>query len=157
MAVVFGPSFYDELRAAGLDNVQMAWHPESGDIIGWDDLDEATQDALAVVIGAHDPTMPAAPQTPLSMRQFWMAMALPPYSIITGTEALAAIKRTALPAVVNEVLAAIPDATARLMAEGKLYGATEVRYDDELTPLFAAKVNWSSRQTIEFFNHAATV
>lgn len=157
MVVNFGPSFYDELRAAGLDDVNMAWQPESGDIIGWDALADDTQDALREVIGAHDPTMPAAPQLPLSMRQLWLALALPPYQIITPDEAMAAIKKTGMPAIVGEVVAALPDPMMRLSAEAKLYGAAEVRYDDELVPLLSAKVGWSRRQTIEFFDAAAKV
>lgn len=157
MTTVFGPSFYDELRAAGLDDAPMAWQPETGDIIGFDDLDEDTQDALREVIGAHDPTMPAAPQFALSMRQLWLRLALPPFSVITAAEAMAAIKKEAMPAIVNEVLDGLTDPVVRLGAEAKLYGAAEVRYDDDLVPLLQAKVGWTKRRLIEFFHAAVSV
>lgn len=154
---VFGPSFFEDLKAAGLNDLHIAWHPDTGDMVGWDELDESFQDSLAEVIGGHDPTMPASPQTPISMRQFWLALALPPYEMIKDKEAIDAVKRAALPQFFGKILKDIEDPKTRLLVESKLYGANEIRYDDEIIPLLAAEAGWSRRQSIEFFLHAASV
>lgn len=50
-----GPTFLEELRAAGLDNLPISWDAASGTILGRDRLTPAQNTALDAVLAAHDP------------------------------------------------------------------------------------------------------
>lgn len=53
---VLGPTFSDEIHAAGLGGLPFAWSPDSGEINGRENLTAAENTALDAVIAAHDPT-----------------------------------------------------------------------------------------------------
>lgn len=52
----FGPTFANEIHAAGLGGLPFSWDPESGAVNGRENLTAAENAALDAVIAAHDPT-----------------------------------------------------------------------------------------------------
>ena len=58
-----GPSFTDELKAAGVAGLPFSWR-ESDGFVRMDDplLTDAQRTAIQAVIAAHDPTIPSAAQ-----------------------------------------------------------------------------------------------
>ena len=55
MATTFGPTFGDEVHAAGLGGLSFSWQLE-GTILGRENLTAAQNKTLDDVIAAHDPT-----------------------------------------------------------------------------------------------------
>jgi len=56
MAVVFGPTFGDELFAAGLGGLPFSWTPSTGAMTGRENLTTDQNTRLDSVIAKHDPT-----------------------------------------------------------------------------------------------------
>lgn len=61
---MIGPTFGDELIAAGLGGLPIAWSPD-GRIAGREKLTAAQNTALDAVIAAHDPSKKMVPLIPL--------------------------------------------------------------------------------------------
>jgi hypothetical protein len=104
---------------------------------------------------------PAPPPVlgPISDRQFFQALALPPYEIITTAEALAAVKTGALPAALAAIVAAIPDATARFNAEMILSGATQFERAHPMVAAIAGAMSppWGEADIDEFWIFAGSL
>jgi hypothetical protein len=58
MARIIGPSFSEELLAAGVSLEGIAWG-EDGQLCFVDDVPQAVRDTVAIVLAAHDPTREA--------------------------------------------------------------------------------------------------
>ena len=54
--IVFGPTFGDELHAAGLGGQPFSWVPSTGEITGRENLTSEQNTTLDAVIARHDPT-----------------------------------------------------------------------------------------------------
>jgi hypothetical protein len=61
MADVFGPTFSDEVIAAGLGGLPFGWSASTGEIYYRDQLTPEQSATLDGVISAHDNTKPAPP------------------------------------------------------------------------------------------------
>lgn len=59
-----GPTFVDEVRAAGVTFEGYSWNVMSGEFLFQEDVPQATRDAVAAVYGAHDPAAQTDPPTP---------------------------------------------------------------------------------------------
>lgn len=73
----------------------------------------------------------------ISDRQFFQALAQPPFELITKEEALAAVKTGDIPPAMSALIARLPE-DARFGAEMLLSGATEFRLSNPLVTTFAA-------------------
>lgn len=96
---------------------------------------------------------------PISDRQFFQALALPPFSIITTAEALAAVKTGELPAALAAIVAAIPDATERFNAEMILSGATTFARTHPMVAAIAGAMTppWAEAEIDAFWTFAASL
>src|SRR5262245_23222468 len=92
--LVFGPTFADELRAAGLFGL-ITWRVATGEIFGREDLTAEQSATLDAVIAAHDPAKTRVPAI-ISRRQFFQAAA--GRGMITQQEALDAVRHGTIPA-----------------------------------------------------------
>mgnify|MGYP001413910286 CR=1 FL=1 len=113
-----------------------------------------------VLEDAPPPPPPTLADMPdISDRQFFQALALPPFSIITTAEALAAVKTGELPAALQAIVDAIPDPTARFNAEMLLSGATTFRATHPMVAGIAAAMTpaWTEEQVIAFWQFAASL
>src|SRR5262245_50977861 len=70
---VFGPTFGDEVIAAGLGGLPFSWMPSDGTIEGRENLTTEQNSMLDSVIAAHDPTKTAVPQG-ITLRQFYQEL-----------------------------------------------------------------------------------
>ncbi|MER9506046.1 hypothetical protein [Mesorhizobium sp. M0579] len=95
------------------------------------------------------------PET-ISDRQFFQGLALPPYSIITKAEALAAVKTGEIPAAMVALVEALPEAS-RFGAEMLLSGATEFKRAHPLTNVFGQAFGWDSSQVDAFWISASAL
>ena len=59
-----GPTFVDELRAAGVTLDGYSWDWMAGEFLFREDVPQATRDAVAAVYAAHDPAAQTDPPTP---------------------------------------------------------------------------------------------
>lgn len=103
---------------------------------------------------------PPAPVLPdISDRQFFQALALPPFEIITTTEALAAVKTGELPAALAAIVSAIPDATERFNAEMILSGATTFARSHPMVAAIAGAMAppWAENEIDAFWTFAASL
>jgi 2-hydroxychromene-2-carboxylate isomerase len=64
-----GPSFPDELKAAGLTGEPFSWSPD-GDVFWGDDATQALKDAVLAVIAQHNPEAPARSPVPQVVSRF---------------------------------------------------------------------------------------
>lgn len=130
----------------------------------------STGSALVLVSGqvVRQHTLEDAPPPPaptladlpvISDRQFFHALALPPFSVITKTEALAAVKTGDLPAALAAIVASIPDETERFNAEMLLSGSKEFWPTHPLVPAIAAAMPtpWTTEQVVAFWTFAASL
>jgi hypothetical protein len=58
-----GPTFVDELRAAGVTLDGYSWDWMAGEFLFREDVPQATRDAVAAVYAAHDPAAQTDPPT----------------------------------------------------------------------------------------------
>ena len=63
---VFGVTFGPELHAASLGGSEFSWEPDTGKIIGRENLTDEQNTTLDGVIAAHDPTKTIADLPPTS-------------------------------------------------------------------------------------------
>ncbi|RWF64957.1 hypothetical protein [Mesorhizobium sp.] len=99
------------------------------------------------------PSPPPVPEA-ISDRQFFQALAAPPYGIITQAEALAAVKTGEIPAAMIALVDALPQAS-RFGAEMLLSGATEFKRAHPLTAVFGQAFGWTGLQVDAFWTDAA--
>jgi hypothetical protein len=79
-----GPTFADELRAAGVPSDGYSWDYMAGEFLYRDDCPQAVRDQVAAVYAAHDPaaqtdppTVPYPPGVPPPSPPAYAARALP--------------------------------------------------------------------------------
>jgi len=72
MTILIGPNFATELAAAGISGDGIAWGSD-GDIQFAETVPQATRDAVAAVLDAHDPAKQTVPSR-VSMRQARLAL-----------------------------------------------------------------------------------
>lgn len=86
----------------------------------------------------------------ISDRQFFQALASPPYEIITQEEALAAVKTGEIPAAMMAIISQLPEG-AQFGATMLVSGATTFRRDHSLTGIVGTAFGWSDAQIDAFF------
>jgi len=127
----------------------------------------STGSVLAMVEGqvvrqhtlADVPPPPPAAMPDISDRQFFQALALPPYEVITMAEALAAVKTGELPAALQAIVDAIPDPVARFNAEMLLSGATTFSRSHPMVAVIAVAMSpvWAANEIDAFWTFAASL
>jgi|SRR5215471_8337322 len=153
MADVFGPTFGDEVHAAGLGGLPFSWLPSTGEIAGRENLTPPQNATLDEVIAAHDPTATMIPTT-VSNRQFFQAMAQQGY--ITQAEAMAVIKTGDVPASMQAYIDTLP-ADQQFGATMSLCGNTTIeRYADAFQQ-YAAYEGWTDAQVNDLFRLAGSL
>ena len=85
----------------------------------------------------------------ISDRQFFQQAAV--MGLITRDEALAAVKVGAIPATLQAIVDAIPDADAKFAANMMLSGATVFQRTNALTEQVGMAMGWTSEQLDQFF------
>ncbi|TIP46136.1 MAG: hypothetical protein E5X77_17615 [Mesorhizobium sp.] len=90
----------------------------------------------------------------ISDRQFFQALAVPPYSIISQAEALAAVKTGEIPVAMTALVGLLPEAS-RFGAEMLLSGATEFKRAHPLTAVFGQAFGWTESQVDQFWIDAS--
>lgn len=95
----------------------------------------------------------------ISDRQFFHALSKPPYEIITKAEALAAVKVGELPASLQAIVDAIPDAEARYDAEMLLSGAKQFERAHPMVAAIAGAMTppWAEAEIDAFWTFAASL
>lgn len=95
--------------------------------------------------------------TAISDRQFFQALATPPFSLITPAEALAAVKMGELPAALAAILDGIESEADRFAAEMLLSGATVFERDHPMVVEIAEAMDppWSPAEIDAFWTFAA--
>ncbi|WP_158876903.1 hypothetical protein [Antarcticirhabdus aurantiaca] len=99
------------------------------------------------------PPAPTAPLGPISDRQFFQALALAPYSIITPQEALDAVKTGEIPQVMQAVIDQLP-ADRQFAATMLIAGGTEFVRDNDLVSVFGASQGMNAAQIDDFWRFA---
>jgi hypothetical protein len=151
----FGPTFVDELIAAGLGGLPFAWIAETGEINGRASLTTQQNAAPDAVIAAHDPTKQrvVVPQQ-ISDRQFFQQLAV--QGIIGQADALAAVKTGAMPADLQALINQLP-ADQQFAATMLISGATVFERNHPLTVGIGTAYGWSSAQIDALFIAAAAL
>lgn len=136
--------------------------------LGWiaftaspDDPEESGRDIYAAAargnVGEYvAPEVVASVPTLISDRQFFQALASPPYEIITQQEALAAVKTGEIPGAMMAMVEALPQA-AQFSATMLISGATTFYRNHSLTGTFGAAFGWTDAQIDAFFIAAAAL
>jgi len=153
MADIFGPTFGDEVHAAGLGGLPFSWVPLTGEISGREDLTDEQNTTLDSVIAAHDPTAAMVP-TSVTNRQFFQAMAQLGY--ITQQEAMAAIKTGTVPDRMQRYIDTLP-ADQQFNATMQLCGDTTITRTSEGFQQYVVYENWSADQVNELFRVAGSL
>ena len=128
-------------------------------VIEWDGTSEYQPPEGTVMVPAEDAISVGqrvgAPGTipDISDRQFFQMAAV--MGLITKDEALAAVKVGAIPATLQAIVDAIPDADAKFAANMMLSGATVFQRDNALTQQVGAAMGWTTEQLDQFFLAAA--
>lgn len=138
MSKPIGPSFYDELKAAGLLGLPFSWS-DDGDILFGDAMTQQQRDAVMAVYQAHDPSAPAKPTVP---------------AVVTMRQARLALLGAGLLAQVNTAVANMPGAegdAARIEWEY----AQEVRRDSPLVAALSVAFGWTAAQLDDLFTEGA--
>jgi len=106
-----------------------------------------------------EPETPAPVLQDISDRQFFHALSKPPYEIITKAEALAAVKVGELPASLQAIVDAIPDAEARYDAEMLLSGAKTFARAHPMVAAIAGAMTppWAEAEIDAFWTFAASL
>jgi|SRR5215471_15605184 len=158
----FGPTFFNEVLAAGLGGLTFAWTGD-GQIFGRENLTAAQNSTLDGVIAAHNPAATAIP-TEISERQWYHALATyqptrtPPANggVITKQEAIDALGKGMVPAAMQPFISSLP-ANKQFDAQMRFVGALRVGRDSDLVKQFTAFMGWNSKQSDDLFRYAMTL
>ena len=106
--------------------------------------------------GVPDPYVPPPPPLidPISDRQFFEQLAV--QSVITQTEALAAVRTGTLPAALQALINGLP-ADQQFGAQMILSGATQFYRHHPMTVAFAAAYGWTDNQVDTFWRAAGAL
>lgn len=120
-----------------------------------DDPEESGRDVYAAAVQGEvgeyvEPEEVASVPALISDRQFFQALAEPPYEIITKEEALAAVKTGEIPAAMMAIISQLPEG-AQFGATMLVSGATTFRRDHSLTGIVGTAFGWSGAQIDAFF------
>jgi len=164
MADVFGPTFGDEVHAAGLGGLPFSWTP-TGEIYGRENLTPEQNTTLDGVVAAHDPTLTAIPQS-VSERQFHQALATwspqvgkattPGGGVITEQEAIDAVSVAAPPTPIDAFIKSLP-ADQQFAATMAFAGGTVANRYAPMMEQFRVFQGWTSRQMDDLYRYAATL
>jgi hypothetical protein len=169
MTDVLGPTFGDEVIAAGLGGLPFSWGPD-GDIQGRERLTPEQNSTLDGVVAAHDPTKTAVPPQ-ISDRQFYQALATPlpeteshdkPGGLkpkppkITQTEALTAVKTGELPSDIVAAIKTLPQ-EQQFAAEMMMAGAGGFKRNDPMADTLMAALGFTKEQADDLWRLAATL
>jgi hypothetical protein len=166
MTDVLGPTFGDEVIAAGLGGLPFSWGPD-GDIQGRERLTPEQNATLDEVVAAHDPTKTAVPPT-ISDRQFYQALATPPPETespsglkpkppkITQEEALKAVKTGELPADIVTAIKTLPP-EEQFGAEMMMSGAGGFDRKHPSTDALMASLGYTPEEADDFWRLAGTL
>lgn len=140
---------------SGTDAVVQDW---DGAIIGPEhEIEWAAYQAWLLAGGVVNPVPvppPVVPET-ISDRQFFQQAAIA--GLITQAEALAAVQTGTVPAVLMNVINALPDAMQKFAAQMILAGATSFNRHHPLTEAVGAALGWTDAQIDQFFIDAAAL
>jgi hypothetical protein len=126
--------------------------PNDPDQLGKDIF--ASMDPADVAPYIPPPPQPLPVPETVSDRQFFQALAMPPYELITREEALAAVKTGEIPAAMVTLINALPD-ESRFGAEMLLSGATEFKRAHPLTAALGLAFGWDNAKIDQFWRDAA--
>jgi hypothetical protein len=166
MTDVFGPTFGDEVIAAGLGGLPFAWGTD-GDITGRENLSAEQNATLDDVVAAHDPSKTAVPPQ-VSKRQYYQALATPPPAsrappgggspptTITQAEALTAVKTGELPPQIVAAIKALP-AEQQFGAEMMMAGAGGFERGHPNANTMMAALGYTPEQADDLWRLAATL
>lgn len=99
------------------------------------------------------PPTPTTPLGPISDRQFFQALALAPYSIITPQEALDAVKTGEIPQVMQAVIDQLP-ADRQFASTMLIAGGTQFVRDNDLVAIFGASQGMNAGAIDAFWRFA---
>ena len=139
-------------EATGWDRIAPAKHADTASKVAvWDG--EAEEWVMA-----DRPTVPGEPPVivrfpPISDRQFFQALATPPYSIITQQEALDAMKTGEIPAVMQAVIDMLPE-EEQFPATALIAGGTTYERDNPLVEVFGSSQNMTAAEIDAFWEFA---
>ena len=136
-----------------VNHPKFGWIPFTASPDDPEDVGKAIYAAAAKgEVGEYVPPPDPDPSVPelISDRQFFQALAEPPYEIITKEEALAAVKTGEIPAAMAAIISQLPDA-AQFGATMLVSGATTFRRDHSLTGVVGTAFGWSDAQIDAFF------
>jgi len=152
MADKLGPTFGNEVHAAGLGGLPFSWLPSTGEIFGRENLTTEQNTTLDSVVAAHDPTLTAVPSS-VSQRQFQQALA--EKGFITQQDALDAVRSGKIPPVGQDFIATLPP-DQQFPATMMFNNPIVLRYDS-LLEQFGIYQGWTARQMDDLFRYAATL
>ena len=152
--MIIGPTFADELRAAGLDPNKLAFEGDATvDLQLITQLHPDQQAIFDTVLAAHDPTRQPVPRE-ISDRQFFQALAMS--SEITEEEALAGVAVGAIPARMETVIAALPE-EQQFPVRMMISGATVYHRDSPTVIALQQLLGWTNEQTDNLWKLAASL
>lgn len=129
-----------------INHPTLGWVPFTADPNDTEELGRAIfEEASAGPVAPYQPKPEPVPEV-ISRRQFYEALALPKYGIITQAEALAAMKSGALPAAIQTIVDGMTDADAKYETEMKLIGAGEFYRSSPLVLVFLVVLGWTEEQ-----------
>lgn len=151
----FGPTFADELRAAGLSD-GITWNINTGEIFGWEDLSPQIRAALDTLIAVHNPEAAADAPIPQEVSDRQLAAALAQGGHISWDEAKAWVGPGVIPAALAEIVSNLPSPDKE-HAELMLIGATTYKRLHPVTTQLAVGMGWSAEQVDDLWRLASTL
>ncbi|MCX5571487.1 hypothetical protein [Kaistia nematophila] len=97
---------------------------------------------------------PAPPPSEISRRQFFHALAMPDYGLISEAEALAAVQTGAIPAAFEAFITTLPSGQ-QFSARMLLAGAATFEFEHPISITFGAVQGWSDEQRANLWRFAA--
>lgn len=164
-----GPTFGDELIAAGLGGLPISWtaegvvnrgtpdrHDDDGKLVEGLKLAAEQDAALDAVIAAHDPSAQAPTPVPTSISRRQLILALATMELISGEEALAAAKTGDVPSAVQATFENLPP-SEKLAAEVTWATMSIAERGHPLVAMLAAANSLSESDIDDFFRLAGTL
>ncbi|MBB3937941.1 hypothetical protein [Aureimonas phyllosphaerae] len=162
---------FEAFTADGQLRTDLANHPDSAAECGFalappkpdDTFDEiavwnSVAETWVMIERPLEPELPSHAEVflPITPRQFFQALALPPYGLITSQEALDAVKTGEIPAVMQDVIDGLP-ADAQFNATMLVAGGQQFNRDDPLVAIFGASQDMDAAAIDAFWRFARSL